>query len=70
MPAPGGGDARRALALAFHRHQTGDSFHEVTDPERTHHGVRLFIKNRPPVVFKNGNKNDEAQNTVWRGNPL
>jgi len=28
--APGGGDARRPLALAFHRHWTGDSFHEAT----------------------------------------
>jgi hypothetical protein len=41
MPAPGGGDARRPLAVAFRRHRTGGSFHEV-DPERTHHGRRLL----------------------------
>jgi hypothetical protein len=42
VPALGGGDARRPLALAFHRHRTGDSFHEVTDPQG--HGQRLIIK--------------------------
>jgi hypothetical protein len=55
LPAPGGGDARRPLALASRRHRTGDSFHE-DDPERTHHGGRLIKKSRPPAVFKNGNK--------------
>jgi hypothetical protein len=43
MPAPGGGDARRPLALAFCRHRPGNSFHE-DDPERTHHGGRLIVK--------------------------
>ena len=33
MPAPGGGAADRSLDLAFRRHRTGDSFHEVTDPQ-------------------------------------
>jgi hypothetical protein len=56
MPAPGGGDVRRLLALAFRRHQTGDSFHEVADPERTHHVGRWFVKSRPPVVFKSVTK--------------
>jgi hypothetical protein len=42
MPALGGGDARRPLALAFRRHRTGDSFHEATDPQG--HGKRLIIK--------------------------
>jgi len=45
LPAPGGGDARRPLALAFCRHWTGDSFHEATDPQG--HGQRLIIKSRP-----------------------
>jgi hypothetical protein len=60
LPAPGGGSSRQPLALAFRRHRTGDSFHEVTDPERTHHGGWLFIKSRPPTVFKNGTDNDET----------
>jgi hypothetical protein len=42
VPAPGGGDARRPLALAFRRHRTGDSFYEATDPQG--HGQRLIIK--------------------------
>jgi len=33
LPAPGGGGARRPLALAFHQHRTGDAFHEATDPQ-------------------------------------
>jgi hypothetical protein len=33
MPAPGGGDARRALALASRRHRPGNSFHEATDAQ-------------------------------------
>lgn len=32
VPALGGGDARRSLALASRRHRTGDSFHEAIDP--------------------------------------
>ena len=44
LPAPGGGNVRRPLALAFRRHRTGDSFQEATDPERTHRGGRLMIK--------------------------
>jgi hypothetical protein len=42
MPALGGGDARRPLALAFRRHRTGNSFHEATDPQG--YGKRLIIK--------------------------
>jgi hypothetical protein len=42
MPAPGGGDARRPLALAFRRHRTGDSFHKAAAPQG--HGRRLIIK--------------------------
>jgi len=47
MPPPGGGDAHRPLALAFQRRQTGDLFHEDADPERTHPGGLLIIKNPP-----------------------
>jgi hypothetical protein len=39
MPALGGGDARRPLALASRRHRMGDSFHEASDPQG--HGERL-----------------------------
>ncbi|MGA3145734.1 MAG: hypothetical protein ABSF10_22270 [Verrucomicrobiota bacterium] len=69
MPALGGGDARRPLALAFRRHRTGDSFYEVTDPQG--HGKRLIIK-KPASRrrLKTERKNDETQNTVWLGNPL
>ena len=42
VPALGGGDARRPLALAYCRHRTGDSFHEATDPQG--HGERSIIK--------------------------
>jgi hypothetical protein len=42
IPAPGGGDARRPLALAFRRHRPGDSFHEATDPQGR--GQRPIIK--------------------------
>ncbi len=54
LPAPGGGDARRPLALAFRRHRTGDSFHEATGPQG--HGQRLTIKSRLPAVVQNGKK--------------
>jgi hypothetical protein len=42
VPALGGGDARRPLALAYCRHRTGDSFHEAADPQS--HGQRLIIQ--------------------------
>lgn len=63
MSAPGGGDARRPLALAFRRHRTGDSFYEVTDPQG--HGKRLIIK-KPASRrrLKTERKDDETQNTV------
>jgi hypothetical protein len=68
MPAPGGGDARRPLALAFRRHRTGDSFHEATGPQG--HGQRLTIKKPPAGGGSKWKENDETQSTIWLGNPL
>jgi hypothetical protein len=42
MPALGGGDVRGPLALAFRRHQAGDSFYEATGLQGQ--GKRLIVK--------------------------
>jgi len=39
VPAPGGGDARRPLALAFRRHWPGDSFSKPLTRKATTGGV-------------------------------
>ena len=59
MPAPGGGDACRPLALAFHRHWPGDSFPEAPDPRG--HGrrglksetkiMKLNVQSVPEILF-------------------
>jgi hypothetical protein len=48
LPAPGGGGARRPLALASRRHRTGDSFHEATDPQS--HSERLAGNQQQRIV--------------------
>jgi hypothetical protein len=45
MPALGGGNARRPLALASRGRSKGDSCHEATDPQG--HGKRLIVKKTP-----------------------
>jgi len=42
MPALGGGNARRPLALASRGRPKGDSYLEATDPQG--HGQRLIVK--------------------------